>query len=144
MDNKEFDKEFLIEEQHDIYNQATWIINQTAILERLALMSSSVIWAWVASHSWNSLYEIIIWFPSIIVVLLYIKVFLLGKSLRGIQAYFLEVENSFNIKELGWQKWKTTHSKKYMTIWVGIYWLFLLVANTLIAILFPFSEFISM
>jgi len=140
MNKKEFDKEFLISEQHDIYNQATWIINQIATLEKLALISSSVIWAWIASHTWNNLFLLITWLPSIIVLLLFIKVFLLSKSLKGIQNYFLEIENSFNIKGLGWQQWKAKNSKKFMTIWAGIYWLFLFSANTLIAIFFPFSE----
>lgn len=134
------DKDFLKAELECVYTQSTWLFNQVAAIEKLALISSGVIWAWLATHQWNPLYSVIIWIPTIIVSLLSIKLYLLGKSIRSIQYYIVEVEKKFGLDNLGWQNWKTTNKKKYLAMWAWLYWLLLFIANSSIAIFFPFHS----
>ena len=133
-------QKYLLQEQESIYSQGTWMINQVAILEKLALLSSGAIWAWIATQQWNELYEIIIWFPSVVVVVFFIKVFFIGLSLRKLSSYIRQVESYFEVGELGWQNWRIKHSKKFMSAWATIYWLILFITNTSIALFFPFKS----
>jgi hypothetical protein len=83
MDNKSILNEFTINQMMVVEEDVRFYIQQIESNERLALISSASIWAFVASQQWNSVLSIIIWLPAVIVLVLSIKRIMLAKTIHA-------------------------------------------------------------
>ena len=143
---------FLTEESIKLREEVIFFLKQIEANERFALFSSGAVWALVASMKWNDAMNIIIWMPSIITIVFFIKRKMLTKTLGNIGEYIKNTEKIISEKssiELGWETYWAKHKEdnlkfnsSYMKWWGNIFWVFVLVTNISLAIFFPFNEFL--
>jgi len=151
MEDKSIINEFIIEQMMVVEGDVRFYIQQIESNERLALIASASIWSFVATQHWNNVLSIIIWIPTIIVLILSIKRIMLAKTIHAKTEYLKDVEQKMNLQNgIGWNtywakhkygKWK--NNKSYLKWWGRIFWITLLLANFAIACLFPFQSILK-
>lgn len=151
MEDKSISNEFTINQMLVVEEDVRFYIQQIESNERLALISSASIWAFVASLQWNNALSIVIWLPTVIVFILSIKRLMLAKTIHAKTEYLKDVEQKLNLQDgVGWNtfwakhkygKWK--HNKSYLKWWGRIFWIILLLTNIAIAYFFPFQSILK-
>lgn len=144
---------YLTEEAGKLRELITTLLNQIEENEKFSLFSSGAIWALVASLKWNDTMNIVIWIPSIIALVFSIKRMMLAKTIIVLRDYIRKTEGIISEKigtSVGWESYWQDHKnersflkKGYMRWWGNIFWLLILLSNILLALFFPFKDFLA-
>ncbi len=144
---KKEDINYIISEASSLRGNMLHHLSNIELLEKNALLISGAIWVLIASITWVESLKIIIWFPSILTAIFYIKLKMLTLTIHLIGEYLIKLENQLSLpNDLGWQNYWNIHKykhsrfkKSYLKFWGGIYWMSLFMGNTLVALYFPFQ-----
>lgn len=144
---KKYDSGYMIAEASSLRSNMLHHLVNIESLEKNALLISGAIWALVASITWVDSLKIIIWFPSILTVIFYVKLKMLTNTLHIMGEYMLKLEHEMALpEELGWQNYWNNHKynhsvfkKSYLKRWGDFYWASLFIGNTAVALYFPFQ-----
>jgi len=82
MEDKKFEKDFIINQMTLVEEDVRYYIDQLESNERFAIISSASIWAFIASLKWSVILNVVIWIPTVIVFYLAIKRIMLTKTIH--------------------------------------------------------------
>ena len=142
--------DYLVDEVGSLRETTRMHLTQLEALERNVLLASGAIWALVATVPWSEPLRLVIWFPSILTAVYFVKLKMITKTLHALGVYIKKVEVELDLPgSLGWQSYWDRHKysysgvgKSYLKIWARVFWFLLFVGNTGIAYFFPFQELV--
>lgn len=128
-------QQFLLREYDHLREELLECVKETRLLERNALLVSGAIRAWAITNKSQSVYQVLLLVPSLIVFLSALRAWSLWRHIGLLAAYIQQVENTFALPDnLGWEHTfarSRDYSKSFSAI---IFWLVLLAATVFAAV----------
>jgi hypothetical protein len=137
LDNNTVKIEYILKEVDALRSQIDHVTKEILFLERWSLISSGVIWSWLATTSNKTLPGLIYWAPTIITTLLCLRAW--GLHLSNMQAarYIAKIEEHFELpSDFGWER---LLSKARPPLVIGaavLFWLILIMINIIIPLFY--------
>jgi len=137
-------KEFLLVEYSELRQTFRSHTGQIVADQRAALALTGAFWTWIAIHAIRESYTLVVWIPTLLVLLFILKWWIFHRSIMRLASYFRDVEERFYLpKGLGW----STNYKKYgrdlLAPWTTVFWGAMLLVNVTAAIFAPVHSILT-
>ncbi|HVT56783.1 MAG TPA: hypothetical protein VHR45_00140 [Thermoanaerobaculia bacterium] len=125
--------QFLLEEFKALRKEIDDSVGETRLLERVALIATGAIWAWLAEK--NRLNYWLIWSPLVIIVLSGLRSLAIFHRIKMLGLYLNSMEVKYLQPPYGWEHSKFHREHHLISMSAVIYWIILVI----LAIAVPLS-----
>lgn len=127
-------KDFLLSEHSSLREEVIGLTKEISALQRNALYLSGALWAWFASQATPAEPAFILYLPTVLSALIFLRTITIDALIGNIDNYLLKMKEKVGVPDsLGWEKYLKNISKPFRSVWNIIYWSFLIAGNAILA-----------
>jgi len=128
---------FIIDQHKELREEIGRLIKQLQQNEAAALLSSAAIWSWLASQQWKQGFIIVLFIPSALSLLFFLRWIAIEAGVFSIAKFLRKSEGVLNVDEYAWECHIHAHRTPWFRVAQCCFWIFLLTGDATIGFLFP-------
>jgi hypothetical protein len=133
-------REYLIEEMKARRTEISDLIKQMVDNQHATLIVVGAIWSWLATHQWQTAYIVVLFCPTLLTSLFWMRWRALEAGVFGNAAYIREIESKLNLQGFGWESWLKTGGRsvfgKHFALFHWGFWTALITGNLMLAFVY--------
>lgn len=131
-------KEFLLSEYSALRSTFQSHVSQIVSDQQLGLAATGAFWTWTATHKIEWGWPYLVWIPTMLCVLFFIKWLVFHSSLMRLSRYLRSIEDRFELPTgAGWSTNFKNYGRDLLAPTTTTFWLILIAANVAAAIAIP-------